>query len=79
MITKQQHHAEVIAIFKDSNLNITTKGKHHLGEALGTRTFVESFVKKQVSEWISEIKLLSQIAVSQPHAAYVSLTHSLIH
>ena len=79
IITKQQYHAEPIAIFKDSNLNITTEGKRHLGVALGTRTFVESFVKKQISEWISEIKLLSQIAVSQPHAAYVSLTHSLIH
>ena len=76
IITKQQYHAEAIAIFKDSNLNITTEGKHHLGAALGTRNFVESFVKKQVSEWISEIKLLSQIAVSQPHAAYASLTQS---
>ena len=69
IITKQHYHAEVIAILS----------QRHLGAALGTCTFAESFVKKRVSEWIYEIKLLSQIAVSQPHEAYASLTHSLIH
>ena len=36
IITKQQHHAEVIALFTDSNY------KCNLGAALGTCTFVES-------------------------------------
>ena len=44
--TTQQFHAEAMLFFNDSNLNITTESKRHLGAALGTCTFVESFVKK---------------------------------
>ena len=58
-------------------MNITLDGKRHLGAALGTRSFVVSYVQKVVSEWVGEMEQLSSIAVSQPHAAYAAFTHGL--
>ena len=37
-----------------------------------------SQVKSKVNEWSSTISLLSEIALSQPHAAYAALTHGLL-
>ena len=65
------------APFAGTGVNITTEGKRYLGAALGTEAFVSAYVKEKVKEWISKIKHLSQIAKTQPHAAYSALTHGL--
>ena len=44
---------------------------------IGTQSFVESFVKQKVSEWVNTIEHLSTIAHTQPHAAYAAFTHGL--
>ena len=54
------------------------EGKRHLGAAVGTQTFVESFVQRKVSEWICAVERLSSIALTQPHAAYAAFTHGLV-
>ena len=54
------------------------EGRRQLGAALGTRSFTEVYVKNKVQEWVSEVVQLSQIASSQPQAAYAALTHGLI-
>ena len=38
---------------------------------------MEEFVSQQVQEWIYEVKQLSTIAVTQPHAAYEAFVKSL--
>ena len=58
-------------------MNVTTEGKRHLGAAVGTRSFVESYVSKKVEKWKNKIEKLSEIAKSQPHAAYTALTKGL--
>ena len=42
---------------------------------MGTRSFIDSYVQKLVSEWVRELERLSSFAISQPHAAYAAFTH----
>ena len=57
---------------------ITVEGKHHLGAALGTASFVTLFVTQKVSVWKHELEVLSEISVTQPHSAYAAFTHGVI-
>ena len=54
------------------------EGQRHLGAALGSRAFAKECVSKKVTDWVSEITLLSEIAQTCPHSAYCALTHGLI-
>lgn len=62
-------------LFKDTSVQITTDGKPHLGAALGTQSFIETYVTHKVEQWSNEVKHLSLIAKSQPHATYSAFTH----
>ena len=77
LVTKHQflHNAE--NIFADSGVNITSHGRPYLGAPLGSPEFIEEYISSKVGEWTSSITTLSEIAVSQPHAAYSALTHGL--
>ena len=59
-------------------MQITTQGQRYLGAPLGLKSFVEEFVHAKLSVWVLEIKFLSEIASSQPQAAYATLTHGII-
>ena len=63
--------------FANTGVNITTYGKRHLGAALGSTSFVESYAQCKVSQWVDTVKKLSCIALTQPHAAYSAFTHGL--
>ena len=58
-------------------VSITTHRKHHLGAALGSTSFVESYVQCKVSQWIDTAKALTRIALTQSHSAYSAFTHGL--
>ena len=77
LIVKEDKRAEATDIFKDTSINICT-GKRYLGGALGTDDFGEQFLKDKVNGWIKEVKVLAQVAKSQPHAAYAAFVHGLI-
>ena len=66
-----------ISSFGNTQVNITTEGKPHLGAALGTQTYIDQYVAHKVQLWSSELKRLSSIATSQPHAAYAAFTHGM--
>ena len=74
---KEDHENKAKALFADTDVHITTNGKHHLGAALGANTFTEEYVSGKVKEWVNEIMHLSVIASTQPHAAYAAFTHGL--
>ena len=74
LIVKENHLEAAKAAFQGTEVQITTKGKRHLGAAIGTPSFVESYVQKKVSGWIEEVKHLSSTAVTQPHTAYGAFT-----
>ena len=67
-----------VSIFRDSGGCISVEGKRHLGAALGSPSFVASFVTQKVSLWKQELTILSDISVTQPHAAYAAFVHGII-
>ena len=77
LVVKEEHLEAAERLFAGTGVNVTVEGKRYLGAALGTRSFVESYVMQKVEKWKSEIEKLSEIAKSQPHAAYSALTKGL--
>ena len=65
-ITKPETHSIGKELFKDTNVKITNSGKRFLGSAIGTFTFKKQDADEIVSQWISEIEVLSQIAKVEP-------------
>ena len=59
-------------------MQITTDGKPHLGAPIGSPDFRKQFVDQKVQEWCNEVRVLSLIAHSKPHAAYAAFTHGMI-
>ena len=53
-------------MFQGSGFSIIVNGKRHLGGALGSPSFVTSFVR--VSTWAKELDLLSDISITHSHA-----------
>ena len=77
LIVKEEHLTDVTNIFENTGVQITKEGHRNLGAALGTQSFTEEYVSKQVQMWVDEVKQLATNAQSQPHAAYAALTHGL--
>ena len=65
--------------FKDTNVVITNEGHRHLGSVIGTAAYKEKFVKDQVKEWKAELQKLTEIARTEPQAAYTALTFGIKH
>jgi len=65
-------------VFAGCEVNVTIKVKHHLGPAIGSRSFVTQYMQEKVNYWVCCVQQLSKIARVQPHAAYCAFTHGLI-
>ena len=65
-------------MFAGSGVNVTPDGRPYLGAAIGSYEYVEKYVNSKVKAWSSSINMLSEIAKSQPHAAFSALTHGLL-
>ena len=63
--------------FAVTDVNITTEGHRYLGSAIGSPAFVSNFIFEKVSEWVSQLDLLTSIAQSHPHAAYSAFVRGL--
>ena len=77
LVTKEVHFSNAVNTFQDSHVNITAEGRSHLGAALGTQSYVSQFVNTKVQQWCNELKTLSSIASTQPHAAFAAFTHGV--
>ncbi|XP_064391050.1 uncharacterized protein LOC135338886 [Halichondria panicea] len=78
LVTKQNHHDRATNIFAGSGVNVTPEGRPYLGAAIGSREYIAEYVNTKVQLWSSSINTLSNIAKSQPHAAYSAITHGLL-
>ena len=78
LVIKQGLQEEARTLFGNTNVNITSYGRPHLSAAIGSEEFIREYVKSKDKELSSAISLLSEIALSQPHAAYAALTHGLL-
>lgn len=79
LVVKPEHLPAAEEQFQETGVKITTQGQRHLGAAIGSRNFVEDFVREKVLVWVSEIEKLSRIASFQPQAAHTVFTHGLMH
>ena len=77
LIVKPQHLRK--ALFWGTGVVITDAGKRHLGSTLGADEFLNSYVQNKVSTWVGEMEKLSEIAITQPQAAYTAFTHVFLH
>ena len=66
-------------LFSSSPINITVEGKRHLGAAIGSSSFKNEYMDNKVEKWVTNIKALTDIAKTQPHAAYAAFIHGEQH
>ena len=69
----------LITDFKDNKVKIKNSRKRFLGPVIGAYTFKKQYVDKIVSQYISKIEVLSQIAKAEPQAAYCCLRTGFKH
>ena len=79
LIVKSEHYDHASEVFRDSGVIVTRNGQRHLGAVIGTEEFKQEYVKEKVREWVKEMKALSDIAKTEPHAAYSAYTHGIQH
>ena len=77
LVTKERCHADALSIFDSTGVNVTAGGRPYLGSAIGSRDFVETYVKGKVHDWLECLRVLSTFAKTQPHAAFSALTHGV--
>ena len=75
LLVRDAHRAEAERLFQDTGIKVTSEGRPLLGAPLGTVAFSDSFIDRQVAKWVAELKVLSTIANTQPHAAFTALTY----
>ena len=64
-------------IFQGTGISISTEGRRYLGGAIGITSFSNQRIDQKVREWVEEIKTLSEIAKTEPLAAFAAFTHRL--
>ena len=75
LYVKASYAEQAKHLFGNTGIQITTIGTRHLGSALGSDDFVRDFVGRKVAKWTSALERLTQIAHSEPHAAFSAYTH----
>ena len=67
------------ALFGHSGMKIICDGERHLGAAIGSKEFRESYVSTKVAKWVKDVEELSTIATDEPQAALSAFTKALCH
>ena len=70
LIVKPNKNNQAVSIFEGTKINITEEGKRHLGAVIGSKDYKIKYVSDQVHQWLDELKVLCEIAKSEPQAAY---------
>ena len=78
LVVKPHLHDQALSLFHNTGLQISVNGCPYLGAAIGQKCFIDDLVSTKVSVWVKEIETLSNIAQTQPHAAYSGLIHGVL-
>ena len=73
IVKKAEKMNEAKRIF-GKTVQITQDGKRHLGAVIGSQEYKDLYCQNMVDGWMGELEKLTEIAKSQPHAAYIALT-----
>ena len=57
---------------------LTTSGRRYLGATIGQTSFEEGFIEATVADFVKRTKKLTDIAKTQPQAAYAAFAHGEI-
>ena len=68
----EEHLGKAKDCFQGTGLEIRTDGIIFLGLPIGSKAFVDDQIRKKVDLWTKDLSLLSNIAETQPQAAYSS-------
>ena len=66
-------------MFDKFGMEITTTGKRHLRAVVGSTDFKEEYMQGLVKGWVDDVKLLANIAKSEPQCAYTAMTYAIQH
>ena len=66
-------------IFQRQGIEITTKGKRHLGAVVESQEFKKEYLEEKVNSCMEDVKLLSDIPKSEPQCAYAAMMFSVQH
>ena len=77
LVVKETKREEAASLLEGTGIHITTQGRRLLGTAIGTRSFQREHVENTIAPLVQQLSRLSEIAKTQPHAAYATLTHGL--
>ena len=73
--SKEHCYTEASTLFEDTQGNVTSEGRPHLGAAIGTESYINSYVKQKVKQWSVELEWLALVAATQPHSGFAAFTH----
>lgn len=74
LITNPVRYESTKLVFQDTNINVTSDEKRHLGAVIGRPDYRQSYVETKVVEWVKQLALLSEIATFYPQATYCAFT-----
>ncbi len=77
LLTKPEHRMKAQRLFSDTGISIRSDGCRYLGGAVGEKEFCRSYMASMAEKWCRELRTLSEIAETQPHAAYAVFTKGL--
>ena len=75
LIKKTPEISENAKLLLGDKVNITMEGKRHLGAVIGSKAYKDQYCEKKVSKWVQELTSLSDIAKTQPQAAFIAFNN----
>ena len=72
LVVKEHLLEEARVIFATSNVNITVEGHEYLGGFVGSTDGQMEYAQKKVDNWVDLVRLLADIAKTEPQAAYAA-------
>ena len=79
LIVKDAYVKKSNEIFKNSSIQTTSTGQRHLGAVIGTTEYKQEYMNEKITTWIEEIRMLSEIAKTEPQSAYICFTSGFKH
>ena len=77
LIVKEDKLEEAKRMFKDTGIKITSDGMRHLGAAIGSKDFKDSYVQQKIQEWIDSVERLAKITVNGDTSGLFSLHQTI--
>ena len=66
-------------VFGDTAIKIWTQDQKHLGAVLGSRSYLEEYMRGKVEDWVEQLAKLVEFAAANPQASYAAFTIGLKH